>query len=60
MKRYAIFEGTDNRDKCLAVFDTEEECQAALQEGKEWGKYSDSTTYYIVTEKQEVGETIVH
>jgi hypothetical protein len=60
MKRYAIFEGKKNKDKCLAIFYTEEEARTALREGIEWGKYPESATYYIVTENQNVGETKVH
>lgn len=59
-KRYAIFESTENEAKCLTIFDSEKEAQEALREGKEWGSYSDSATYYICTDLQEVGETIRH
>ena len=59
VKHYAIFSGREEKDKCLAIFDSEAEAFENLM-NPDFEKYEGKMIVFMCTDKQKVGETILH
>jgi hypothetical protein len=57
MKKYAIFESNEDEAKCLALFDSFEEAQEAIEDTY---TYPAAAVIYVCTEKQQIGESLLH
>ena len=57
---YAIFESNADESKCLAVIAEKEDAIRDLEEGKQYGIYSEDAVCYLCSELQKVGEAILH